>query len=921
MKIRRFLLAITLCLMLTFQSVSASVFSDVASNHPNFNAITYLYENGIVEGYADNTFRPDQLVNRAEALKILLLGSDVLVPEIQPQEIFPDVIHGTWYAKYAMKAKNLAIVKGDDGTGMFRPGDTVNLAEALKMLLKTNNIESPASASNPYWDVSKDAWFGPYFEYGRLAGLLDQSSNENVYPATPVTRGLLAELMYRLATNDFIIADGKASYYGEKFHGKTTASGEIFDASAFTAAHLTYSFGTRLKVTSVETGKTVIVRINDRGPYVSDPNRIIDLSKAAFEYIAPLSRGIIEVKIEVTNDPITAPPSTSLADLLKGDILNTSKTYCPDISSLKYIGKTTYDKITLDQEIPTLAVSDEVLTLKGSTSANVDTISAFVVDSSDNQTAFEGDVTNGRFTIHIRFPKEDDFRLGVLPGLSGSSAIKQIKVLKNTCIEEVENMQLAPVSGLELSHNEGDMLVSWNKGNYNLFKLTFSQGGLHTSYILHDTAEWKPIYKEFTSFISGDVALSLRGGNLIQKSLLEPAQVLWSPAVENSFMASTHYEYHVNEDEVDLLSLTEDAILKSTIKAVFKPSVDIRAEAAVILPNGKVEKIQVTSSSGSPEENAFDIEVFPSSDSSLTAGYNALSTGVHFLEVNNAEGLAAINVPIYIRSQYPLLPSPRDLSDGTPEDLGDNLTDLKLQFLSLVNYDRNEHKISPLKLDNDLSRLAQFRSDDMARNNYFSHWDKSGQTANDIRMNYGIQTQVAENLAKDTNLTLAQYGLMRSAVHRSNILSEEWTRVGFGITKDDDGSYIVVQLFSEDPLDLSDLNSLRNTLLDTVNEGRTSNLVLQTNLNNLAQSWSEKMADEDFFDFTDGSGTALVDTIRDAGVNASLGTYIVGNSSFTDALDQVSGNTQVHESKWKYLGVGIEQDSLGIIKVTLIYTE
>ena len=921
MKIRRFLLAIALCLMLTSQSVSASVFSDVASNHPNFNAITYMYENDIVEGYADNTFRPDQLVNRAEALKILLLGSDILVPEIQSQEIFPDVIHGTWYAKYVTKAKNLAIVKGDDNTGMFRPGDTMNLAEALKILLKTNNIDSPITSSNPYWDVSKDAWFGPYFEYAKLAGLLDHNSNENVYPATPVTRGLLAELMYRLATNDVVIADGKASYYGEKFHGRTTANGEIFDASAFTAAHLTHPFGTRLKVTSIETGKTVVVRINDRGPYVSDPNRIIDLSKAAFEYIAPLSRGIIEVKVELTNDSVTTSSTSSITDLLKGDLLNTSKTYCPDVSSLKYISETAYDKINLDNEIPTRMVIDEVLTLNGSTSASVDIVSAFIVDSDDNQTPFEGEVKNGRFSINIRFPKEDDFRLGILPGESGSSAIKQIKVLKNTCIEEVENTQLTSVSGLEFNHHEGDLLVSWNKGNYNLFKLTFAQGGLHKSYILHDTTEWKPIYKEFTSFISGDVVLSLRGGSLNQKSLLEPAQILWSPASEKSFMACTHYEYYVNEGEVGLTSLTEDAILKSTIKAVFKPKVDIRVGAAVILPSGKVEKIQVTSSSGTSQENAFDTEVFQSSSSSLTASFSTLSTGIHFLEVNNAEGLAAINVPIYIRSQYPLLPSPRDLSNGMSEDLGSNISDLKLQLLSLVNYDRNEHRISPLKLDNDLSRLAQFRSDDMVSNNYFGHWDKSGQTANDIRLNYGIQTQVAENLAKDINLTLAQYGLMRSAVHRSNILSTEWTRVGFGISKDSNGSYVVVQIFSTDPLDLDDLDSLRNSLLDTVNKGRSSNLVLQTNLNDLSQTWSVKMADEDFFDFTDGSDTSLVDMIYDTGISVTLGTYIMGNSSFSDVLEQASGNAQIQDSKWKNLGVGIEQDNLGIIKVTLIYTE
>jgi len=918
---RRLLLAIALCFFLASPSASASVFSDVASNHPNFDAITYLHENGIVEGYDDNTFRPDQAVNRAEALKILLLGSDVFVPDIQPQDIFPDVLSDSWYGKYVLKAKNLAIVKGDDSTGLFRPGDTVNLAEALKMLLKTNDINASAPSSNPYWDVSKDAWFGPYFEYARLAGLLDQASNENVYPATPVTRGILAELMYRLATNDFIMADGKASYYGEKFHGRTTASGEIFDASAFTAAHLTYPFGTRLKVTSVETGKSVVVRVNDRGPYVSDPSRIIDLSKAAFEYIAPLSRGIIEVKIEVTQDPVTESSSSSLTDLLKSDILNTSKTYCPDAESLKYIEKNAFDNITLDETIPTRMIADDVLTLRGTTSVNVNTVSAFLVDENEKQTAFYGDVKNGRFMISVRFPDTGDFRLGILPGESGNSTIRQIKVLKNTCIEEVQSVSLLPVTGLELDYQQGDTVVRWDEENYNLFKLTFSQGGLHKSYILHDLDQWVPIYQEFSSFKTGDVDLSLRGSAFNSDSLLEPAQIVWSPAVEKAFLASDHYEYQLNADEITLTSLTENAILKNNIQAVFRPKVDIRSKAAVILPSGKVHEISLASSSISPEENALGVDVFSAGNYSLTARYTTEKTGLHFMEVNNAEGLAVLNAPIYVRNQYPLLPSPRDLSSGQAEDLGDNLSDLKLQLLSLVNRDRNEHQMAPLKIDDSLNSLAQARSDDMVRNNYFSHWDKQGRTVNDIRANYGVQTQIGENLAKDINLTLAEYGLMRSAIHRSNILSEEWTRVGFGISKDSDGSYIVVQLFSTDPLDLNDLSGLRSSLLEHINDGRTSNLILKDNLNTLAQTWSQKMADEDFFDFTDGSGTALVDTIRAADVNVSLGTYIMGNSSFSDALEQAGENAQLKESKWKDIGVGIEQDNLGIIKITLIYTE
>lgn len=90
---------------------------------------------------------------------------------------------------------------------------------------------------------------------------------------------------------------GKASYYGGKFNGRKTASGEVFDENELTAAHRTYKFGTKLRVVNLKNGKEVVVRINDRGPFVK--GRIIDLSKAAFKAIANTKKGVIKVKIEV----------------------------------------------------------------------------------------------------------------------------------------------------------------------------------------------------------------------------------------------------------------------------------------------------------------------------------------------------------------------------------------------------------------------------------------------------------------------------------------------------------------------------------------------------------------------------------------------------------------------------------------------
>ncbi len=89
---------------------------------------------------------------------------------------------------------------------------------------------------------------------------------------------------------------GQASWYGPGFHGKKTASGEIFDQGRLTAAHKTLPLGTKAKVTNLENGNSVEVEINDRGPYVGD--RVIDLSRAAANALGFVESGLTLVRIE-----------------------------------------------------------------------------------------------------------------------------------------------------------------------------------------------------------------------------------------------------------------------------------------------------------------------------------------------------------------------------------------------------------------------------------------------------------------------------------------------------------------------------------------------------------------------------------------------------------------------------------------------
>jgi rare lipoprotein A len=91
---------------------------------------------------------------------------------------------------------------------------------------------------------------------------------------------------------------GIASYYADKYQSQQTASGELFDQNKATAAHKTLAFGTIVKVTNLKNNQSVVVKVNDRGPFVK--GRIIDLSKSAFNTIGNLNTGLVEVSVEVT---------------------------------------------------------------------------------------------------------------------------------------------------------------------------------------------------------------------------------------------------------------------------------------------------------------------------------------------------------------------------------------------------------------------------------------------------------------------------------------------------------------------------------------------------------------------------------------------------------------------------------------------
>lgn len=145
---------------------SAALFTDVVQTHPYIDAIQWGKTTNVLSGYPDGTFQPDKSVNRAELLKIILAAKGIDVASSNSQSGFSDVDESAWYAPYIRYAKEQGVVQGYPD-GSFRPNQTVNFAEALKMAYLIFNIDTPAANGE---------WYAPFLNHARTNSVLFSSS-------------------------------------------------------------------------------------------------------------------------------------------------------------------------------------------------------------------------------------------------------------------------------------------------------------------------------------------------------------------------------------------------------------------------------------------------------------------------------------------------------------------------------------------------------------------------------------------------------------------------------------------------------------------------------------------------------------------------------------------------------------------------
>lgn len=179
----------------------------------------------------------------------------------------------------------------DDTGERFRPSDPLKPQDALLWLFRTRSVEPlREDGSTKMMELVESG------DLRTLAGKYRFSLN---LEAKTMTRDELLTLMRDL-DHELLSEEHEVSLYAEKFHGDGTAFGETFDMNALTAAHRSFPYNTLVRVTNSGNGKSVVVRINDRGPFVQ--GRDMDLSLAAFTQIADRSKGKIMARFERLGD-------------------------------------------------------------------------------------------------------------------------------------------------------------------------------------------------------------------------------------------------------------------------------------------------------------------------------------------------------------------------------------------------------------------------------------------------------------------------------------------------------------------------------------------------------------------------------------------------------------------------------------------
>lgn len=791
---------IALCLFsIICAGITHAEFADVDVTHPYFHAIDSLEDAEIVRGYdqGDKRFyKPLNSILRSEVLKVLMLAADIDIVD-NGADYFADVPAHEWYAPFVNTAADREIVHGF-ADGDFHPAAQVSRSEFLKMLVLSFNVPVEEEQVGEEW----------YDRFYRATGSLRILDNVNASSYQSISRGEVAELIYRaqkVAESDFTkkyvySGAGTASYYNEGFAGKSTANGEIYDPMDMTAAHRTLPFGTFVKVTHGD--NFVIVRVNDRGPY--HKQRIIDLSQRAFERLAPITRGVIQVEFEVVSAPSEAsvkvpsalqehlvtetrnePLPSSISEWLSIDIKKKRETIPVFTETVAHLSSEFFPNATLRRSIPQTIVEGTVFQFSGTAKGyghKKATIFLQAISDEDGispeQTHFSGDISGRNFSFPIQFIKAGRYHIGLVFDEEQKSRVEEINVLpmpKERIFTSSDTPFFSPLE-VRMIPEEKQVQFDWSSGKFILSKIVFTQEGMKKTLIIEDGLNSLVLDTEFLeSFLAGKYMKIELFQALTNNGTFEQQTTNWKSVTTKTF----HLVEGFKDTEEDTISVYEFPRFVKTLNPITlegklnREGIILADNVYVITPAGTVKKVTL-------EKRGIDAFRFR---------FQPEGFGTHILEIVSDKGEVLFNRALYVSEEYVLPIVPWEGASVATESV--------VGIRHWTNAFRAEHNIEPVSSDLALNAFAQQYAEQMAQDDFISHTSPTGMTFEMRLKRKGFVGDYGENLSFGTDLPLALTGFETSASHRRNLLLQKWTKVGIGFVKNEKGEVYVVQIFGK----------------------------------------------------------------------------------------------------------------------------
>lgn len=588
-------------------------------------------------------------------------------------------------------------------------------------------------------------------------------------------------------------------------------------------------------------------------------------------------------------------------------------------ASTGVISENAYDKIILTSTLPDTFYKNEVFLIDGQiTSGNYDEITAVLENSNGSKKEyFQASVKNNEFELPVFFTEPGNFSLGLIPGPSGTSKAKPIKV--TSLLPVSNNPTKASIDELVLSVNftNNQTNISLTNADNKIKKFTFTQNGKKVIYFSRQNKEFIPIrYNDFNKFTEAKVKLTAEVADITSQIPLT-ITTGFSSTISKSFTATIH---QFSEIETSLVTTSVPEKLSSikTISFTGTLKTDAKKTGYVIKPDGLVEEITL-STSGKTETYSGSTTI--KSGSKFTYSYKPKKFGTYIVEVNDKEGIPIINQPVYIGSGIPLIP---DFFDQNIRKLFSgmyNLNTFRQELLNQINVSRAKYGLSPVATIDELNILAQNHATDMVKNNYFSHTNTKGQSPEDRRIAQGVKTPVSENIAKDVSINFVHNGLMRSASHRSNILNADWSLVGIGI-KEKNGYLIVSEEFSSKEPSQEDLSNYKEILLNEINKERAEKstslvqLAIKIDLESVSKYLNDTIIQNNQT-LNELNQTSLDEAIKEYNIQGevlSMGRTSNLQSKITASILEES---EILKSIWEYIGIDVQLTKTGNIQAIL----